>query len=161
MRRRSSYTIPYDTLAGGAGFARQAGYRFGDIFEAALDLLESCPEGCDRSCYRCLRSYKNKFDHDLLDRHVGAYLLRYLQTGAVPRPDPTWVAGTTDRLWNDLRRQIGEQADVQRSVPVLLYGVQRTAPILISSGIGPGLVVGVLVQSHATCFAIGSSRSHP
>jgi ATP-dependent helicase YprA (DUF1998 family) len=134
----------YDTLAGGAGFARQAGLRFKEIFGRALTLLESCPDGCDRSCYRCLRSYKNKFDHDLLDRRVGAYLLRYLMTGDVPVPDPGWVAATTDRLFNDLGRQLDGIAMVERSAPVLAKGGSRIAPILITQGKDLPLVVGVL-----------------
>ncbi len=134
----------YDTLAGGAGFARQAGHRFAEIFEAALHLLENCPEGCDRSCYRCLRSYKNKFDHDLLDRHVGAYLLRYLQTGTIPRPESARMAATTDQLWNDLRRQLDGEAQVERSAVVAVGGVELRAPILVTGGDGARLVVGVL-----------------
>lgn len=134
----------YDTLAGGAGFARQAGVRFGEIFDRALMLLESCPDGCDRSCYRCLRSYKNKFDHDLLDRRVGAYLLRYLMTGDIQVPDPTWVAATTDRLFHDLRRQLDGHAAVARSAPVLASSGSKIAPILITRGKESPLVVGVL-----------------
>jgi ATP-dependent helicase YprA (DUF1998 family) len=134
----------YDTLAGGAGFARQAGVRFSEIFAAALHLLETCPDGCDRSCYRCLRSYKNKFDHDLLDRRVGAYLLRYLQSGEVPRPDPAWVAETTDRLCDDLRRQLDGEAVVQRSAVIPVGSTQCLAPILATSQDGSRLVIGVL-----------------
>ena len=68
----------YDTLPGGAGFARQIGARGLEVLQKALAILEGCPDKCDRSCYRCLRSYKNKFEHDLLDRKVGAVLLNYL-----------------------------------------------------------------------------------
>ena len=67
----------YDTLAGGAGFSRQVGRLGRGLFEGALKLL-ACPAQCDRSRYRCLRSYKNKFEHDLLDRHLAASLLRFL-----------------------------------------------------------------------------------
>ena len=77
----------YDTLPGGAGFARRVGELGLAVFEEALQILEACPEGCDRSCYRCLRSYKNKFEHDLLDRHLGASLLRYLIFGSDPTMD--------------------------------------------------------------------------
>ena len=62
----------YDTLPGGAGFAKRVGELGLSIFEDALKLLEKCPDNCDRSCYRCLRSYKNKFEHELLDRILGA-----------------------------------------------------------------------------------------
>src|SRR6185312_10634650 len=62
----------YDTLAGGAGFARRIGDLGAEVYEDAIRLLEDCPAGCDRSCYRCLRSFKNRFEHNLLDRHLGA-----------------------------------------------------------------------------------------
>lgn len=134
----------YDTLAGGAGFARQAGVRFSEIFEKALTLLETCPEDCDRSCYRCLRSYKNKFDHDLLDRRVGSFLLRYLKTGQIPAPDPVWMASTADRLYNDLSRQLDGEAEVERGVVINAAGSPRVAPILVTPSSGKPLVVGVL-----------------
>ena len=53
----------YDTLPGGAGFSRQLVDLGQELFERALQLMTACPEGCDASCYRCLRSYKNKFEH--------------------------------------------------------------------------------------------------
>ena len=75
----------YDTLPGGAGFSRQLADFGQELFVHALRLMEACPEGCDASCYRCLRSYKNKFEHSFLDRHVGAELLEYLVTGKQPQ----------------------------------------------------------------------------
>lgn len=135
----------YDTLAGGAGFTRQVGVRFGEIFERALALLESCPEDCDRSCYRCLRSYKNKFDHDLLDRRVGAYLMRFLLTGRVPPLERQWMDQVTDLLLHDLERQVGDLVDFRRREPVLDQdGTERIAPIVARRADGSQLVIGVL-----------------
>jgi hypothetical protein len=58
----------YDTLPGGAGFSTQLAGRGLELFREALSLMKTCPEDCDASCYRCLRSFKNKFEHSLLDR---------------------------------------------------------------------------------------------
>jgi ATP-dependent helicase YprA (DUF1998 family) len=91
-----------DTLAGGAGFTRRIRDYGLQIFKHALDLLENCPAGCDASCYRCLRSFRNRFEHGQLDRHVGASLLRYLMDGPVPEMDPARLARSTDRLYEDL-----------------------------------------------------------
>jgi ATP-dependent helicase YprA (DUF1998 family) len=74
----------YDTLPGGAGFASQLVACGSELFQRALKLMKTCPENCDASCYRCLRSFKNKFEHRLLDRHVGAELVEYLLTGSLP-----------------------------------------------------------------------------
>ena len=95
----------YDTLPGGAGFTKRVGALGLPVFREALAILEKCPDDCDRSCYRCLRSYKNKFEHDLLDRQLGASLLRFLLDGTEPELDPNRVAYSTDLLINDLERQ--------------------------------------------------------
>src|SRR5262249_41294787 len=75
----------YDTLPGGAGFSSQLADRGLELFQMALYLMKTCLENCDASCYRCLRSFKNKFEHRLLDRHVGAELLEYLLNSEHPK----------------------------------------------------------------------------
>jgi hypothetical protein len=95
----------YDTLPGGAGFASQLVDRGIELFEKALQIVQTCPENCDASCYRCLRSFKNKFEHTLLDRHVGAELLDYLLTGQLPGFDAERLRKSTGWLLNDLLRQ--------------------------------------------------------
>lgn len=95
----------YDTLPGGAGFASQFADRGLELFERALYLLKTCPEDCDASCYRCLRSFKNKFEHSLLDRHVGAELLEYLLTGQNPGFNSERLKRSTVLLLNDLLRR--------------------------------------------------------
>ena len=95
----------YDTLPGGAGFSGQLATRGEELFQRALSLMKACPEDCDASCYRCLRSFKNKFEHGLLDRHVGAELVEYLLTGDLPAFDLRRIAGSTNLLRQDLERQ--------------------------------------------------------
>lgn len=98
----------YDTLPGGAGFARAAALKGVSLFEEALRLMECCPNpDCDSSCYRCLRTFRNRMDHSALDRHAGAALARAI----LGRPS---VGFDTDRLKlaaeildDDLRRQLG------------------------------------------------------
>ena len=90
----------YDTLAGGAGFTRRVSGFGLAIFEEALERLEDCPADCDESCYRCLRSFRNRFEHGLLDRQVGASLLRYLLDGT--RADARRTSASTSRSTNCL-----------------------------------------------------------
>jgi ATP-dependent helicase YprA (DUF1998 family) len=94
----------YDTLSGGAGFARRVGDRLHQVFERALRTLESCPANCDRSCYRCLRSFRNRFEHDHLDRHLGASLLRYVLLGEEPALDQRRLDIACERIFVDLSR---------------------------------------------------------
>ena len=72
----------YDLTPGGAGFVRSAAADPKRLFEEALARLESCD--CTHSCYDCLRSYKNKWDHKYLDRNLGAAFIRHVIQGEVP-----------------------------------------------------------------------------
>jgi ATP-dependent helicase YprA (DUF1998 family) len=72
----------YDLTPGGAGFVRAAVDEPQRLFETALERLEGCR--CTHSCYECLRSYKNKWDHKYLDRKLGAAFLRHVVLGEHP-----------------------------------------------------------------------------
>lgn len=122
----------YDTLPGGAGFSRRIGEVGVKVFEKALEILESCPENCDRSCYRCLRSYKNKFEHELLDRRVASVLLRYLLTGVLPAWDSQRIEASRDLLFSDLQRQSIPSMDITRNSAIEIPGIGvLNAPLLI------------------------------
>ena len=105
----------YDTLAGGAGFSPQLVSRGIELFETALAILEECPEVCDASCYRCLRSFRNRIDHALLDRHVGAQLLRHILTGGMPPFSKERAIMALTVLANDLERQFSSKYDILRN----------------------------------------------
>ena len=145
----------YDTLPGGAGFAQRVGKLGMIVFEEALRILEACPEDCDRSCYRCLRSYKNKFEHDLLDRHLGASLLRYLLHGDFPAVDPGHLESSTILLFDDLDRQ-GPQGQIfEMNRPITLDDASRVvAPIYSQRSDGRQFIIALkahsLLTSHLT-----------
>jgi hypothetical protein len=121
----------YDTLPGGAGFARRVGNLGLLVFEEALKILKECPDNCDRSCYRCLRSYTNRFEHGLLDRHLCASLLEFLLTGASPTLDTTRLEQSTDLLFQDLERQGVEGIGFERNRKITIPGLSTmVAPIL-------------------------------
>lgn len=75
----------YDAVPGGAGYSQEAVTRLGELFAQAAELLEKCPGGCDQSCYRCLRSWQNRWLHSLLDRHLALDLLKHIQAGEQPQ----------------------------------------------------------------------------
>jgi hypothetical protein len=78
----------FDTLSGGAGYADQVGKDLNSILRTSVkSLLTSCPAGCDRSCYDCLRHYENQYWHHSLDRYLGLQLLAYALDGTVPLMD--------------------------------------------------------------------------
>jgi hypothetical protein len=134
----------YDTLPGGAGFAKRVGDIGLPIFEDALKLLEVCPDNCDRSCYRCLRSYKNKFEHDLLDRHLGASLLRFVLNNAAPTLSADRVARSTNLLFEDLDRQDIEGVTIERDKRISVAGLgDVVAPILVTNASGAQFAIGL------------------
>jgi len=109
----------YDTLPGGAGFARAAAEKGIELFEEALKLMENCPNaGCDSSCYRCLRTFRNRMDHSALDRHVGAALVRAILGYPGIGFDRRRLQLAAEVLAEDLRRQIeaGWEVDVVSGV---------------------------------------------
>jgi ATP-dependent helicase YprA (DUF1998 family) len=127
----------YDTLPGGAGFARSAASDAPNLFAVALKLVRNCPDDCDASCYRCLRSFKNKIEHRLLDRHVGAELLEHLQTGAIPVFNGQRVSAATNLLLASLRQQAdGESYESEVVVP----GV-GTVPVVATRANGTKVAV--------------------
>jgi ATP-dependent helicase YprA (DUF1998 family) len=133
----------YDTLSGGAGFARRVADLGAELFERALQLLGECPEECDRSCYRCLRSFKNRFEHDLLDRHLGASFLRYLLRGTPLALSKVRAETAADRVCADLQRQGLAGVTCRRNAPIDLPGIGTIeAPILVERQ-GRALIVGV------------------
>jgi ATP-dependent helicase YprA (DUF1998 family) len=134
----------YDTLSGGAGFASQLADKGLEPFERALKIMRTCPDSCDSSCYRCLRSFKNKFEHSLLDRHVGAELLEYLLTGKMPAFDPVRLAKSADLLFKDLQRQSDSSLKFEPNVPVTgKVGEKVMVPILATSAQGNRFAIGL------------------
>ena len=113
----------FDTLAGGAGYAEQAGHELGQVFDVLADLLSGCT--CDTSCQDCLRHYGNRFYHESLDRHLGLALLNYIRDGVYPATDN--LAEQAGKL-EPLRRMCqldGYRADINVSVGT------HTVPLLV------------------------------
>jgi hypothetical protein len=106
----------YDTLSGGAGFSTQLAGRAAELFRNTLGILSGCPEGCDASCYRCLRSFRNKLDHRFLDRKVGEQLLRAALEGGYPEYPPDRIQSALDVLFTDLTRQLSTDFQFERDV---------------------------------------------
>jgi ATP-dependent helicase YprA (DUF1998 family) len=131
----------YDTLAGGAGFAHRVGEIGIGLFEEMIDVLEGCPSDCDRSCYRCLRSFTNRFEHGLLDRHIGAGLLRYLVAGEVPVLSSKREALGTQVLRADLERLGRDDLTLSEKAPVRIPDIEEfRAPLMVQGSAGDVIV---------------------
>jgi len=75
----------YDTLPGGAGYARDVEANLQSILRQALTDGRTCTDPqCTGACYSCLLDYQNQYYHALLDRRLGHAVLDYLLNGIQP-----------------------------------------------------------------------------
>ena len=152
----------YDTLPGGAGFARQLAHRGIELFQRALTVMKTCPENCDSSCYRCLRSFKNKFEHGQLDRHVGAELLEFLITDNRQPFSPDRIAASTRVLLVDLQRNDVNGVSYEANASVSVPGMgDVTVPILATRLDGVRKIIalaGPLTDEHPSDPRIAELR---
>jgi len=73
----------YDPMPGGSGLLEHLAERWEEVCGAALELLTQCPGACEASCIDCLQTYRNRFYHEYLDRHVAAEILGGASGGLV------------------------------------------------------------------------------
>jgi ATP-dependent helicase YprA (DUF1998 family) len=71
----SYHLFLYDPMPGGSGLLQQLLEQWESILTAATQSLSTCENNCQRSCYNCMRTYRNIFYHDLLDRFEAVKLL--------------------------------------------------------------------------------------
>ncbi len=133
----------YDTLPGGAGFSSQLADRGLELFQLALCIMETCPEQCETSCYRCLRSFKNKFEHTLLDRHVGVELLQYLLSGAYTEFNRERLQSSSRLLYHDLLRQPVKGVQFSTNIAVSANRKTFIAPILAEFESGQKTIIAL------------------
>ncbi len=77
---QGQYLLFWEASEGGAGVLSQILENPAAFQALATEALDIChfvhdKESCTKACYECLLSYRNQFDHPLLDRHaIHAYL---------------------------------------------------------------------------------------
>ncbi|WP_419555813.1 DEAD/DEAH box helicase [Planctellipticum variicoloris] len=68
----------YDPMPGGSGLLEQMLARWQELIATTKDLLAGCSQSCDTACYSCLKTFRNQFHHELLNRHRGLELVETL-----------------------------------------------------------------------------------
>ncbi len=68
----------YDPMPGGSGLLEQMLARWKELITAAKELLAGCTQDCETSCYACLKTFRNQFYHELLNRHKALDLIAAL-----------------------------------------------------------------------------------
>lgn len=69
----------YDSLSSGAGYAVSIESSIQILLERTHTLLDSCT--CETACYKCLKHYRNQYNHGFLDRKAALELLNWGKTG--------------------------------------------------------------------------------
>lgn len=59
----------YDPMPGGSGLLEQMLSRWQELIATAKVLLAGCVQGCETACYACLKTFRNQFHHESLNRH--------------------------------------------------------------------------------------------
>ena len=99
----------YDPMPGGSGLLEHLAERWEEVQSAALDLLTQCPGACESSCVDCLQTYRNRFYHRYLDRHVAAQILsgtsgRLVEAYPIPESLPKTLSTTgQSQTWIESR----------------------------------------------------------
>src|SRR5206468_12752639 len=58
----------YDPMPGGSGLLEQMLARWQELIATAKALLAGCVQSCEPACYACLKSFRNQFHHERLNR---------------------------------------------------------------------------------------------
>ena len=75
MEQQEPRFVIFDTVVGGAGFAKQIVDNARVVFAAAYTHVDQDCCGADTSCYQCLRNYSNQLFHEQLRRDGARDLL--------------------------------------------------------------------------------------
>jgi ATP-dependent helicase YprA (DUF1998 family) len=129
----------YDQLAGGAGYVVEASERVPEILAATRRLLAHEPEPgggtppppCDRACYGCLMSFRNGYDHALLDRLVALDLLDAALTGVPATLGEVRSHRAYDLVAHWLETMLAGGIEVIRGAPVSPEPDAPTLPLAV------------------------------
>jgi len=131
----------YDPMPGGSGLLHQILDNWEEINSAGVTLTDECPHQCETSCYECLRSYRNVFYHELLNRHRAKEILEEIATIEISHDIPENVIDrridgestlpSEDRLGQMLSDEGFPPPQKQYEIPISIEGfpaVKRTTP---------------------------------
>ncbi|MFA4906708.1 MAG: DEAD/DEAH box helicase [archaeon] len=76
----NSYSLfIYDPMPGGSGLLNQFVDNWSKVISVAIVCLQNCPNACETSCYSCMRTYYNVYNHKYLDRQIAVKQLGAFQ----------------------------------------------------------------------------------
>ena len=66
----------YDPMPGGSGLLNQIIEHWENVLRESINALDNCPNSCEESCYSCMRTYQNVFNHKSLDRKFASKICK-------------------------------------------------------------------------------------
>jgi ATP-dependent helicase YprA (DUF1998 family) len=131
----------YDPMPGGSGLLKQIIENWGKVKKAGLEIAEDCPRKCETSCYECLRSYRNIYYHNVLDRNKAAEIFKEIENLEHSHKIPENVTDNGGKgkdtlpseeiLANLLKENGFPEPDKQIEIPIEVDGypkIKRTTP---------------------------------
>jgi hypothetical protein len=127
----------FDPMPGGSGLLSQIIDRWKEIVDSAIIAL-NCPNQCLKSCYVCMRTYRNIFFHEEFDRTVASNLLlqftnqiRFLHD--IPAVLSIQTQSGTSTNWNEqmfrnLFQQHGFPPFIAQHSIALMGSIPQTTP---------------------------------
>lgn len=120
----------YDTLPGGAGYARDIAAQIEAVLRETSQHVTCSNPHCGGACYSCLLDYNNQRLHPLLDRSLAEDMLKFIRYGTVPQlSEADQVTSLTP-----LGRLLEQQTSYKFDADVMIDGFW--VPGLISLGAG-------------------------
>jgi ATP-dependent helicase YprA (DUF1998 family) len=92
----------YDPMPGGSGLLQQIIDLWDDVLDEGLKISGDCPLQCETACYECLKSYRNVFYHEILNRHKAASILEDLKGISFSHDIPEKLLETSEQGQNTL-----------------------------------------------------------
>ncbi|WP_250122225.1 DEAD/DEAH box helicase [Chroococcidiopsis sp. CCMEE 29] len=159
------YLLFWEAAEGGAGVLSQIledPQAFERLAVAALDIchFQQEKESCTKACYQCLLSYRNQFDHPLLNRYLIRSWLEQLSGSTISRH----AAGNPrETQYQQLLQQTDPNSDFERVVLAEIYqrGIKlpdAAQELIAQANSKPDFVYR---DAMVAIFCDGSVHNHP
>jgi ATP-dependent helicase YprA (DUF1998 family) len=154
----------WEAAEGGAGVLSQLLEKpevFRIVADAAMDIchFQEPKDSCVRACYECLLSYRNQYDHALIDRHLIKPLLEQLLESTVIVNEGI----SRDEKYEQLLAQADPQSDFERVVLQEIYQSGYKLPdsaqeFIAEANCKPDFLY---TEERIAVFCDGSAHDHP
>lgn len=155
----------WEAAQGGAGVLSQIlqdPQAFERLANSALDICHFQHEkaSCTKACYECLLSYRNQFDHPLLDRNLIRPFLEQLRGSVISRHA---VGGSREAQYQQLLQQTDPNSEFERVVLQEIYQQGLRLPDAAQELIPEGNSKPDFIYKAAkvAIFCDGSAHDHP